>query len=97
MNTWATHAFGERGNEIGDPYGVPAGVVPRVKVDIALPKAYTPTRAGDPLAQAVDDYLLMERKARAWEKLAVWAHMNDRELFDRMDDLVHPAQEPSTR
>ena len=82
-----------------DPYGVPTGSVPRLNPATLRPFVPTSKYAPKPdlIAQAVDNYLLMERKARAWEKLAVWAHMNDRELFDRMDDLVHPAQEPSTR
>jgi hypothetical protein len=83
----------------GDPYGVPTGVVPRVPVNVALPKAYTPRVRPDPIAQAVDDYLMMERKARAWDELravvgaeapalsaAAWAEV------EKLDRLVHPAQ-----
>lgn len=53
----------------------------------------------DPVQKAIDDYLLMERKARAWEKLRMLATMRSRdwpELLDVMHDLVHPAQHPST-
>lgn len=58
----------------------------------------------DPIAKAIDDYLLMERKARAWDALKAWAE-KDRYtasasldyLLDLMDDLVHPAQETSSR
>lgn len=53
-----------------DPYGVPSGYVPRmtateVKARWPLPQP-TPV---DPVAKAVDDYILMERKARAWDEL----------------------------
>jgi hypothetical protein len=48
-----------------NPYGVPTAVVPRrhpAPRQAAMPLA-------DPIAQAVDDWLLMERKARAWDRL----------------------------
>lgn len=42
MNTWATHAYDKDGSEINPDYGVPTGVVPRVPVNITLPKPHTP-------------------------------------------------------
>lgn len=48
----------------------------------------------DPISQAVDDYLLMERKARAWDELRRnWQATGHGGLVDLMDSLVHPAQE----
>ena len=91
-----------------DPYGVPAGSVPRLNPATLRPFVPTSKYAPkpDPIAQAVDDYLLMERKARAWDE--VRAHIvgslrlrhldaDCGEILDLMDRLVHPAQEPSTR
>lgn len=52
----------------GDPYGVPTGVVPRTTGYFQVIGPVTPKPA-DPISQAVDDWLLMERKARAWDKL----------------------------
>lgn len=75
------------GNE-SDPYGVPTGVVPRVPA----PQFDDETDGVvlvDPIAQAVDDYLLMERKARAWDELRAMA---GGEVLAMMDALVHPAQ-----
>lgn len=59
--------------------------------------AYKPV---DPIAKAVDDYLLMERKARAWDELrAVYAPIagvvHAAEVVATMDALVHPAPAPS--
>jgi hypothetical protein len=52
----------------------------------------------DPIAKAVDDWLLMERKARAWDELRQraedWAAIEI--TLAEMDALVHPAQNPST-
>ena len=48
------------------------------------------------IAQAVDDYLLMERKARAWDALyAAVLQSNDPvapTVVDLLDRFVHPAQ-----
>ena len=50
--------------------------------------------------QAVDDYLLMERKAQAWDELRVMVGRFEQSCpvsVAQMDNLVRPAQEPSTR
>lgn len=48
----------------------------------------------DPVAKAVDDYLLMERKARAWDELRVFAEKTGQfGLVAQMDTFVHPAQD----
>jgi hypothetical protein len=91
-----------------DPYGVPTGAVPRVYFWGYLREDHgmkikgnpLPPLQPDPVAQAVDDYLLMERKARAWDELravvgaeapalsaAAWAEV------EKLDALVHPAQQ----
>lgn len=70
----------------GDPYGVPTGVVPRVSMTnpyfpptpgeaVQLAGGLRPGAVmfADPVQQAVDDYLLMERKARAWDALRAQA------------------------
>ncbi len=54
------------------------------------------------IAKAVDDYLLMERKARAWDALQAevlrWARGHDRQLvLELMNKLVHPAPAQSKR
>lgn len=43
------------------------------------------------IAKAVDDWLLMERKARAWDELYARAH-DDLSLLALMERLVQPAQ-----
>lgn len=65
-----------------DPYGVPTGGVLR------------PTPIQEAAAKAVDDYLLMERKARAWD--ALLRVTNDPILLATMNAMVHPAQGSST-
>lgn len=99
-----------------DPYGVPTGYVPRESfsgyvrtepVAAALDNHSTVLvdmrtgRWAPAVDKAVDDYLLMERKARAWDELRAevlrWARGHDRELvLELMDKIVHPAQ-PSAR
>ena len=77
-----------------DPYGVPTGSVPRLNPATLRPFVPTSKYAPkpDPIAQAVDDYLLMERKARAWDALRErWSAVS--EVVDDMDRLVHPAQD----
>lgn len=52
------------------------------------------------IQQAVDDWLLMERKARAWDELVQRATSCDitaAQVLALEDILVHPAREPSTR
>ena len=130
-----------------DPYGVPAGSVPRASVsgyqrteplpagefnprpcpDCGVPhgafhKADCPRRgrnpvtgermtadevlARDPVAKllrgaaidkAVDDWLLMERKARAWDELRGLLFPSEARVLAEMDRLVHSAHGPSTR
>jgi hypothetical protein len=49
------------------------------------------------LQKVVDDYLLMERKARAWDALYAKAMRDwDQTRLADMDALVHPAHKPST-
>ena len=72
--------------DLADPYGVPTGVVPRVSMTnpyfpptpgeaVQLAGGLRPGAVmfADPVQQAVDDYLLMERKARAWDALRAQA------------------------
>jgi hypothetical protein len=65
---------------------VPTGVVPRPFVPTSK---YAPKP--DPIAQAVDDYLLMERKARAWDALRAQLFPSESRVLALMDRLVHPA------
>lgn len=47
----------------------------------------------DIIRQAIDDYLLMERKARAWDELRAFAdRMGQFGMVSQMDSFVHPAQ-----
>lgn len=49
------------------------------------------------IQQAIDDYLLMERKARAWDDaLENFRNAGRQSLVDYLESLVHPAQNPST-
>ena len=50
----------------------------------------------DPVAKAVDDYLLMERKARAWDELRRRLFPSEARVLAEMDRLVHPAPASST-
>jgi hypothetical protein len=73
----------KRALNAGDPYGVPTGYVPRVdRYDEALQRGKRVSTLVDDLnrgrlrgpyadriEQAVDNYILMERKARAWDWL----------------------------
>lgn len=97
------------GMSFNDPYGVPTGYVPgavivspisqREAVDTLVALA----AAVDPVAKAVDDCLLMERKARAWDELRLAATCGGErlgtaaEVLAFMDRLVHPAQTTGTR
>ena len=71
-------------------------------IDDISQKARPPLNNDAAIQQAVDDYLLMERKARAWDDLR--RHLmcsgmvvSVQSTLDVMDALVHPAQQPSTR
>lgn len=106
MNTWATHAYDNDGNEINqDPYGVPTGVVPRVQyqltpedeVEIKRRQAemvaaveFTALGSPDPIAKAVDDYLLMGRKAKAWDTLRQRLFPSEARVHAVMDELLKP-------
>ncbi len=86
-----------------DPYGVPTGYVPRVP-PVTRRMTATEARQGwegavtsfsavpDPVAKAVakavDDYLLMERKARAWDKLRAQLFPSESRVLALMDALV---------
>ena len=53
-----------------------------------------------PIARAVDDYLLMERKARAWDELeqrATSCEVTARDVLALRDAVVHPAHDSSAR
>ena len=70
---------------------LPAGGVVAVHPDHA-PRFYAA-----PIQQAVDNYLLMERKARAWDELRAFADRHGQiGLVAQMDSFVHPAHDPST-
>jgi hypothetical protein len=44
--------------------------------------------------KCIDDYLLMERKARAWDKMRAQAVVwHQPEVVAQMDALVHPAHQ----
>ena len=123
----------------GDPYGVPTGVVPRVRAGIppatgyattphnpATQRPYPPdhpdhpdhpyqltpedeveierrraemvaaielTALGprpDPVQQAVDDYMLMERKAKAWDVLLAGLFPSEARVRAFMEELLKP-------
>lgn len=91
-----------------DPYGVPTGYVPRVKpagpADLvhydAIAAGYTPRAQmhGEAIQQAVDDYILMERKARAWDRLSeIYVQTPHLTLLTAFAKLEHPAPTSSTR
>lgn len=72
-------------------FTVPTGSVPRVD------RSPSGVLYADPIQQAVDDYLLMERKARAWDELRSKLEMDPLRggvvgVLAMMDALVHPAQ-----
>ena len=50
----------------------------------------------DPVAEAIEQYLLMERKARAWDQLdaILQRYRGDVIQVDLVLELVHPAQKP---
>lgn len=84
--------------ETDDPYGGAVIVSPisqREAVDTLVALA----AAVDPVAKAVDDCLLMERKARAWDELRLAATRGGErlgtaaEVLAFMDRLVQPAQD----
>lgn len=88
--------------ETDGPYGGAVIVSPisqREAVDTLVALA----AAVDPVAKAVDDCLLMERKARAWDELRLAATRGGErlgtaaEVLAFMDRLVHPAQTTGTR
>jgi hypothetical protein len=70
-----------------DPYGVPVGVVPRVgRATVAGER-----EALDPVAQAVDNYIMMERKAKAWDDLYRQIKGCDMPRWtEEMDRLLRP-------
>ena len=47
------------------------------------------------IQEAIDRQIDLERKAAAWDRLLRWASIGDREVFDYMQELVHPAQTDS--
>jgi hypothetical protein len=73
---------------IGDPYGVPTGYVPRdvIVSPLSQQEAAQTLRqmaaAVDPVARAVENYMLMERKARAWDALLERGHAVPRYLVE---------------
>ena len=87
MNQLDDVPFGQR-----EDYGVPTGAVPRV----AHPLRQLVLKPVDPIQQAVDDYLLMERKARAWDILRRESSRSEQSALDLLLAKVHPAHKPST-
>ena len=79
---------------VTDPYGVPTGVVPRVETSGYLQEFHRIERAmmqplADVVQKVVDDYLLMERKARAWDTLYAKAMRDwDQNRLADMDALL---------
>ena len=60
--------------------------------------ALTALRYAGPIAPAVDDYLLMEREARAWDAAVEnFRNAGRQSLVDYLESLVHPAQDSSAR
>lgn len=86
-----------------DPYGVPTGVVPRVlhRECATFPPSdrCSECRPRDPVQQAVDDWLLMERKALAWDELVRFskqANSTAEAIAGRLLDLATgQVQEPN--
>lgn len=94
----APHALGC----IGSPYDGATGVVPRLNPTPPVRYSRDTAAPNDPVQQAVDDYLLMERKARAWDELRrqyapLIGMVHAPEVVACMDALVHPAPTSSTR
>lgn len=78
-------------------YPFPYGVVPRMaqlRADIEHDLLRPAARPADPVTQAVDDYLLMERKARAWD---LTLEMGYAVPLDALRLVEHPAPDHSTR
>ena len=87
-------------HDLADPYGVPTGAVPRVVTSgyiqvlpekrpegIALTDALADVSAAT--RQAVDDYIQMEHKAKAWDALYAKAMRDwDQRLLEAMDSAV---------
>lgn len=72
-----------------DPYGVPTGFVPR-KNWVDLPAVGPVTPCSVAIQQALDDYLLMERKARAWDEMRSRAVIAwDKNRLADMDSFLH--------
>ena len=63
-----------------------------------VPTGYVPPRRDIDKAvnKCIDDYLLMERKARAWDELRGELFPSEARVLALMDDLVHPAPNTST-
>lgn len=92
-----------------DPYGVPTGVVPRLNPATLRP--YAPDHPdglktlpdfgvhGAAIQQTVDDWLLMERKARAWDDIVMFSKQSGSTadaIAGRLLDLATgQVQEPS--
>lgn len=97
---------------IGPDYGVPTGYVPRVErsgfavtVEPMIPddsRVVPMMEPPDPIQQAVDRWIDMERKAKAWDKLQHEVKVNEQltcastapEVLDWLDSLLdspHPS------
>lgn len=90
--------FGQRND-----YGVPTGYVPRQSLHLdeveikrrqaEMVAAVEFTALGpppDPIQQAVDGYLLMERKAEAWDTLRQRLFPSEARVHAVMDELLKP-------
>lgn len=85
--------------ETDGPYVPGAVIVSPISQREAVDTLVALAAAVDPVAKAVDDYLLVERKARAWDELRLAATCGGErlgtaaEVLAFMDRLVHPAQD----
>lgn len=69
-----------------NPYGVPTAFVPRVSVSGY--QRTEPALPADPIQQAVDNWLLMERKAQAWDDLGRLAAASSDPVAPLVVDLM---------
>jgi hypothetical protein len=80
----------------GEPYyGVPTGAVPCVEYQPPLRRSVVARAAVlgvDPIQKVVDDYLLMERKARAWDVL--YAEHDDPRTRSAMSNALNRTPSP---
>lgn len=85
----------------GDPYGVPTGVVPRLDAAVvsAQQPAPRPKEFGAAIQKAIDEHLLIERKASAWDALQhilqqAPAQISPADVLRRMANLLGEDRAP---